>query len=161
MLALRFNTSALDEMFNLTGELDQVFGNNGNGMPRRSAWTPSVEVQETEDFVSMAVELPGVNAEDVALSVENGLLTIAGEKKPAHQHEKGTTALRYSERWYGRFERTFSLPAGIDAGRIDASFDAGILTIRLHKSEQAKARRIAIAVGSGTATDARITSGQK
>jgi HSP20 family protein len=160
MLALRFNTSALDEMFNLAGDLDKVFDSNRNSLQRHTAWTPLVEVQETDDAVSMAVELPGVNAEDVTLSVQNGLLTIAGEKKPANWQGREDGALRYSERWYGRFERSFSLPAGVEAGKIDASYDAGILTIRLHKSEQAKARRIPITAGAGR-QDAQITSGAK
>ena len=160
MLALRFNTSALDEMFNLTGGFDKLISNDGSGLQRHSAWTPSVEVQETEDSVSMAVELPGVNPEDVTLSLQNGVLMIAGEKKPAGRHTNG--ALRYSERWYGRFERSFTLPAAIEAERIDASYEAGILTIRLHKSEQAKARRIPITFGtSAAARDAQITAGGK
>ena len=145
MLALRFNTSALDEMFNLANDFDTQLTSH-DSTARRSAWTPVVEVHETEDMVSMAVELPGVNPQDVRLSLQNGLLTLTGEKKPAAN--KGNGAIRYSERWYGRFERTFALPSGVDAGRIDASYDAGILSIRLHKSEQAKPRQIQISVGA-------------
>ena len=151
MLALRFNTTALDEMFDLANEFESVVTGTGGTSQRRSAWTPAVEVHETEDLVSMAVELPGVNPQDVKLSVQDGLLTITGEKHPTVRE------VRYSERWYGRFERTFSLPAGVDPTRIDASYDSGILTIRLHKSEQAKPRQIQISVGS----QAQLGVGQK
>ena len=156
MLALRFNTSALDEMFDLANEFESVVTGTPSNPQRRSAWTPVVEVHETEDLVSMAVELPGVNPQDVKLSVQDGLLTISGEKHPTIR-EGQSSAVRYSERWYGRFERTFSLPTGIDPNRIDASYDSGILTIRLHKSEQAKPRQIQISVGS----QAQIGAGQK
>ena len=104
----------------------------------------------------MAVELPGVDPRNVNLSVKDGLLTITGEKQPAIGQD-GKSTVRYSERWYGRFERTFALPRGIDPTRIEASYDAGILTIRLQKSEQAKPRQIEIAVGSPT----QIGTGQK
>jgi HSP20 family protein len=155
MLALRFNTNALDEMFNLANEFESAM-TGAPGATRRSAWTPAVEVRETEDQVSMAVELPGIDPSNVNLSVKDGVLTISGEQQPPVDQE-GKSTVRYSERWYGRFERSFTLPSGVEPGRIDASYDAGILTIRLHKSEQAKPRQIQIAVGS----QAQIGAGQK
>src|SRR5437868_279030 len=109
MLALRFNTSALDEMFNLANEFESTLSGSTTTQ-RGSGWTPAVEVHETEDLVTMAVELPGVNPQDVKLSVQNGLLAITGEKHPTIR-EGERSAVRYSERWYGRFERTFSLPS--------------------------------------------------
>ena len=158
MLALRFNTSALDEMFNLVNDFETPPDGNSNGTQRRNSWTPAVEVHETGDLVSMAVELPGVNPRDVQVFLQNGQLIIVGRKNPAIQDGQG--AVRYSERWYGQFERTFAVPAGIEPNRIDASYDSGILTIRLHKSEQAKPRSIPITVGTGSPTT-EITSGQK
>ena len=80
MLALRFNTNVLNEMYNLAGELDNVWGSDGNGGARRAGWAPAVDVHETEDLVTLAVELPGVNPQQVNLTVQNGVLTIAGEK---------------------------------------------------------------------------------
>jgi len=68
--------------------------------------------------------------------------------------------VRYNERWYGRFERTFTLPTGIEPGKVEASYDAGILTIRLHRSEQARARQIPITLGAASQAG-RISSGQK
>jgi len=156
MLALRFNTTALDEMFNLANDFESAFSGSTEAGQRRSAWTPAVEIHETEELVSMAVELPGVDPRNVNLSVKDGLLTITGEKQPAIGQD-GKSTVRYSERWYGRFERTFALPRGIDPTRIEASYDAGILTVRLQKSEQAKPRQIEIAVGSPT----QIGTGQK
>ena len=160
MLALRFNTSALDDMFSLERDLNAALGQTGSTLQRRSSWTPAVEVHETEDQIRMAVELPGVNPQDVSVTVQNGVLTLAGQKKPvlgqAEAEDKG--AVHYSERWYGQFERTFTLPIAIDASRIDASYDAGILTIRLHKSEQARPRQIQISVGANAS---QIGAGQK
>jgi HSP20 family protein len=89
-------------------------------------------------------ELPGVKPEDVRISLEGSTLTLQGEKHKEEEHEDDKV-YRF-ERTYGMFERSFTLPATIDANQIVAKFDAGLLTIQLPKVEAAKPRQIAVTV---------------
>lgn len=107
---------------------------------------PSVEVRETDEDVRITAELPGLNEKDVDITVENGVLTIRGEKTSEHEdRDRG-----WSERYYGRFERAVALPDGADDTQGEASFRDGVLTVRMPKSQQAvRGRRIPIST-SGT-----------
>ena len=109
-------------------------------------WSPPVDVVEDKDAVQIAAELPGINPEDVKISVENNLLTIRGEKRQSSE-EKTQHAHRY-ERYYGVFERTFAVPSTVDAEHIKATYDLGVLTVRLPKLERAKPRQIEVKVES-------------
>jgi HSP20 family protein len=90
------------------------------------------------------VELPGVNKEEVKLSMEKGTLTISGERKSDFSKENGE--LYHSERFYGRFQRTINLPESLDANQVKASYKDGVLTVTLPKSEEAKPKQIDIAL---------------
>lgn len=107
-------------------------------------WMPPVDVLEERDTIRLVAELPGVKPEDVNISLENNVLTLEGEKHKEEEREDGK-AYRY-ERTYGTFERSFTLPATIDANKIDAKFDSGLLTILLPKVEAAKPRQIAVKI---------------
>jgi HSP20 family protein len=109
-----------------------------------SSWTPAVDITEHDDEYSVKVELPGVNKDDVKLTLENNILTIRGEKK----QEKETKKENYHriERCYGSFQRSFTLPNAIKSERIDASFKDGILTVILPKAEEAKPKQIEVKV---------------
>jgi len=96
---------------------------------------PSVEVNETDREVKVTAEMPGMGEKDVDLSLDNGMLTIRGEKK-AEQNERG-----YSERWYGRFERRIPVPASIDEEHCRADFRDGLLTVTLPKREGEEHRK--------------------
>ncbi|HET7710218.1 MAG TPA: Hsp20/alpha crystallin family protein [Sphingomicrobium sp.] len=109
-----------------------TFGASGNGM--MSSW-PSIEVKEDESHITVTAEVPGMNEKDVELLLDDGMLTIRGEKKGAND-DRG-----YSERWYGRFERRIPLPASVDEEHCRADFREGLLTIRLPKSREAESRR--------------------
>ena len=128
--------------------LDETFGalpwSDENGTIT-SAWLPPVDIFEDHDGLKMVAELPGVRPEDVKLSIENGVLTIRGEKKQVAE-EESERVHRY-ERSYGAFERTFTLPTTVDADRIEARYENGLLTVRLPKVEKAKPREIAVTVG--------------
>lgn len=102
---------------------------------------PRLEVKESDDEVTITAELPGLNEKDVELTVHDGVLTLRGENKSEHQDkERG-----WSERYYGRFERSIALPDGADEGRCEANFRDGVLTIRMPRSQEAaRARRIPI-----------------
>ena len=104
------------------------------------AW-PSVEVGETDNEVRITAEVPGLTDKDIELLVEDGVLTLRGEKKSeTEDKDRG-----YSERFYGRFERRIALPTGVDHKAAKADFNEGVLTITLPKTEEAeRGRRIPI-----------------
>jgi HSP20 family protein len=134
----------------LNSMLDEAF----NGWPFSpsagtitSAWVPACDIFEDRDGLKIVAELPGVRPDDVKLSLENNMLTIRGEKK--QQAEERTERVHRYERTYGTFERTFALPNTVDAEKIEAHYDAGLLTIQLPKAERARPREIQVKVGAG------------
>ncbi|MES1994687.1 Hsp20/alpha crystallin family protein [Sphingomonas sp. Ant H11] len=112
---------------------------------RTPAW-PSVEVTETEKDVRIAAELPGLEEKDVEVLIEDGVLTLRGEKR-SHTED---AARQFSERTYGRFERRIGLGFDVEEEKVAADFKNGVLTVTLPKSEraQSKAKRIAINGGA-------------
>ncbi len=106
------------------------------------SWMPAVDVLEESDTVRIAAELPGVKPEDVKISLENGVLTICGQKHQVAE-EKTERVHRY-ERTYGSFERSFRVPESVDADKIRAGFENGVLTVTLPKVERAKPRQIPV-----------------
>ena len=128
----------------LNALLDEAFTGwpVGNGVAT-SAWLPSVDVFEDKESLKIVAELPGLKPEDVKITLENSTLTLRGEKKQVAE-EKTERVHRY-ERSYGSFERSFSLPNTVDADKVAASFENGVLTITLPKAEKAKPREIAVA----------------
>jgi HSP20 family protein len=109
-----------------------------------SAWLPAVDVFEEKDTVKIMAELPGVKADEVKISLENGVLTIRGEKKQTA--EEHTERVHRYERCYGVFERSFTVPTTIDADHIKATYEDGVLTLTLPKIERAKPRQISVEV---------------
>lgn len=105
---------------------------------------PPADLKETDGGYRLSVELPGLDKEDVELSVRDGALIISGHK--AEEKDEGGASYRMSERRYGRFERSFPLPQDIDREKIGASFRNGLLTIELPKSEAARARHSKIEI---------------
>ena len=114
----------------------------GNGVST-SAWLPSVDVFEDKESLKIVAELPGLKPEDVKITLENSTLTLRGEKKQVAE-EKTERVHRY-ERSYGSFERSFALPNTVDAEKVAAAFENGVLTVTLPKAEKAKPREIAVA----------------
>ena len=109
-----------------------------------SSWVPVCDIFEDKDGIRIVAEIPGVNPEDVKLSLENNTLTIRGEKKQATE-EKAEHVHRY-ERSYGVFERSFSLPTTVDPEKVEANYSNGLLTISLPKVERARPREIQVTV---------------
>jgi len=108
-------------------------------------WVPSVDVSETVGEYQIKAEIPDVKKEDVKVTLEDGVLTIQGERK----QEKEVKGKRYHrvERSYGRFARSFTLPDVIDEEKVKAEFKDGILHLALPKSEKAKPKAIEVTVG--------------
>ena len=126
----------------LSRMMDEALGGGWNGGTLASAWTPTVDVFEDKENLKIVMELPGVTPEDVKISIENQVLTIQGEKKQVAE-ESSERWHRY-ERSYGSFERMFTLPSTVDAERIQAKVEHGLLTVTLPKAERARPRQIEI-----------------
>ena len=124
---------------------DDVFSGVGGGVPmlagRGLGW-PSVELVETDDGLRVSAELPGLDEKDVELLIDDGVLTLRGEKRAeVTDKERG-----YTERSYGRFERVIALPFAVEEDKADATFKNGVLSVTLPRAAQVpeQARRIAI-----------------
>ena len=112
-----------------------------------ASWVPAVDVFEEQDNIRITAEIPGVQPDDINISLEGNLLTIRGTK---HQEaEEKTERVHRYERVYGAFERSFTLPASVEPKDIKAGYDNGVLTVTLPKSERAKPRQIEVEVGNG------------
>jgi HSP20 family protein len=111
-------------------------------LPALGAWAPSVDITETKDAVVVKAELPGVEQKDIAVSLQEGILTIKGEKN----EEKEQKDARYHrvERAYGAFARAVRLPAAVDASKVTATFKDGVVTITLPKTLAATGTTIPI-----------------
>ena len=111
--------------------------------PREWSWLPAVDVYETDDHaLVVSAELPGVDREDVSVALENGVLTIAGERKIDTEIDRDRWYR--SERAYGTFRRSFTVPRTVDAGAVTAEHKDGTLRVRLALKEEAKPQRITI-----------------
>ncbi len=120
---------------------DDFFGSSPMGSENGTA-VPALDVTEDENAVTVTAELPGMDRKDVDLSVEDGVLTLRGEKKLAKE-AKGRN-YHHVERQYGSFRRSVMLPDTVDAAQSKADYKDGVLTVTISKSEDAKPRRIQI-----------------
>ena len=133
------------DVSSLNDEVERVFRHvfgNGDTTPA-GAFSPSLDVEEDADAFTLHVELPGVVAADVELSLEENVLTIAGER-PFYA-DRDPQTFRRIERRVGRFHRAVRLPDRVDGDRVTATYRDGVLTVQVPKAEEAKPRRIAIA----------------
>jgi HSP20 family protein len=133
-----------------TQEFDRLFSslfeNRGREVQR---WVPAMDLVEADDHFVLKADLPGLAEDDVAIEVQDNVLTISGSRETEHERkEKGWYRL---ERSYGSFSRSLTLPEGVDAERVEANFDRGVLEVRIPKPEERKPRRISIG-GNGHKT---------
>jgi len=133
-------------IFDLERNIDSLFrgGVADDSSMFASGWSPAVDIAEHENEYLVKVELPGVNKDDVKITLQEDVLTIRGEKK----QEKETKGSNYHrvERSYGSFERSFSLPSTVKGENVDASYKDGILTVTMPKAEEAKPKQIDVKV---------------
>ena len=117
------------------------------GRSHQQRWVPAMDLVEADDHFLLRADLPGMSEEDVSIELRDNALTISGERKAEHeQSERGWVRV---ERQYGAFSRSLALPEGIDPDAVTASFDKGVLEVRIPKPEQRKPRRISISTGGG------------
>jgi HSP20 family protein len=130
-----------------TREVDRLFDAffGGEGESRR--WVPAMDVWEDGDHFVLKADLPGVSEDDVSIEVQDGTLTVSGERKHEERTE-GAGWYRY-ERSSGTFSRSLTLPEGVNADGIEAESAAGVLTVRIPKPEERKPRRVEIKAANG------------
>lgn len=109
-------------------------------------WTPPVDIVENENELVLTADVPGIKMEDIDIKLEDGTLTISGSRK--FESEKKEGGYHRIERAYGQFQRAFSLPESVDAEKVTAAYDNGVLRVTLPKKEIAKPRSIKVSVGS-------------
>ena len=138
------------ELEEMSDRLNRMFARpavrtNGKETMIVADWIPTVDISETDGEYQIKAEIPDVRKEDVKVSLEDGVLTIQGERKQ-EKEEKGKKYHRI-ERSYGSFVRSFSLPDVIDEEKVKAEFKDGVLNLHLPKSEKAKPKAIEVKVG--------------
>jgi HSP20 family protein len=135
-------------MMAMGDEMNRLFNDlfRGGDVGERSwwagNWTPAVDLYETAEALVLKAELPGFSKEDVHIELKDNTLTLKGERK--REFDVKEEQFHRVERAYGAFQRSFALPALVDADKAEATFKDGVLELRLPKTEEAKAKRIAI-----------------
>ena len=142
------NWAGFGRLANLHDELDRLFESPLSELTRTShllsGWNPALDVYyEKVSFVVKDV-LPGMKKEDIEVSLHDGSLSISGERKAESKHED--SEVYRTERFFGRFQRTVTLPATVAADKVKAAYNDGILTITLPKTEEAKPRKIDVSI---------------
>ena len=144
--------SAQDEMAQMSPRLAHALGlharQQGNDRAMTTAWAPALDISERKDAYLVTVEVPGVEPEDLDITMEDGLLTIKGERQ--FTSESSEQQFHRVERRYGAFRRSITLPAQVQADHIEATFDNGVLQIVVPKAEEAKPKRIQVRPGRTT-----------
>jgi HSP20 family protein len=139
--------SEMNRLFNTV--FDQPSGGAGNsGALRR--WMPPMDLVETADHFVLRADLPGLSEDDVKIELEDNTLTVSGERKA--EHESRDEGYYRVERAFGSFSRSLTLPKGVDPEAVAASFDRGVLEVRIPKPEERKPRRIEIGAEGGRKT---------
>lgn len=128
-----------EEAFN---DMLRPYAAEGENVSSRT-WIPRVDIRESVDGLTLLVDLPGLLKDDVNITLENSVLTIAGERK-FDGDEKDNQSYHRLERPYGAFSRSFTLAPTVQADKVEASFDNGVLKVHLPKQEEAKPRLISI-----------------
>jgi HSP20 family protein len=136
-----------DELSGLRNRMDRLMARIGTENDEAlfaAKWTPAADVVETKDAIVIKVELPGMTEKDLAIEIENGVLTLQGER--LLEKETDEKGYRRIERAYGSFVRSFTLPPNVDGEKIVATFANGLLELEIPKKEEAKPRTIKVDV---------------
>jgi HSP20 family protein len=134
------------DLLAIQDEMNQVFGRalgrTEPGETQVRAWAPALDIAERNDAYVVNVEVPGIKPEQLEITLEDGVLTISGERR----FEEETKEAQYHrvERSYGAFRRSITLPTRVMADAIDASFEDGVLQVVVPKAEEAKPKRIEV-----------------
>lgn len=132
----------------LRDEIDRLFESPLSELTRTSqllsGWTPALDVYEDKDNFVVKAELPGLKKEDIEVSLHDGSLSISGERKTESKREEGE--VYRAERFFGRFQRTVTVPTAVAVDKVKAAYNDGVLTITLPKTEEAKPKKIDVSI---------------
>lgn len=147
------------ELSSIQGEINRLFNSffdtpvsAGDSSGRR--WLPAMDLVEADDHYVLRADLPGLSEGDVKIEVEDNVLTVSGERKA--EHEQRGEGYHRLERAYGSFARSLTLPEGVDPETVQASFERGVLEVRIPKPAERQPRRVAINVGGADGKPATI-----
>lgn len=144
-----WSLSPFEQMSSLRDEINRLFEAPFGEMARPgeffNGWAPALDLREDKDNLVATVELPGMRKEDIQISVQNGVLSISGER--TRSGEGNEAGVYRTERSYGRFQRTVTLPKPVEVAKVKAAYKDGLLTITLPKTEEAKPKQISVNVG--------------
>lgn len=139
-------SAALDRLANMRAEMDRAFestvGSFSQSRAPLSRWNPALDVYQDKDQFTVVVELPGLKKEEIEISLHDDTLAISGERK----REESSEQEFLTERLYGKFQRSLTLPTAVDADKVKASYKNGLLQVVLPKAEEAKPKQIEVAL---------------
>ena len=139
---------ALGDLSPFRTDMDRLWnrfmGETSPGGAFTAEWLPSVDISETQNDFVVKAELPGMDAEDVNVSISGDILTIKGEKNK--EEEEKDEHYHYMERYYGSFQRSFQLPSGVQGDNVEASFEKGVLKVTLPKVAEAQKKEVKVKV---------------
>lgn len=147
------------ELTALQNEVNRLMGRFGTEPVERQSWIPSIDVVETKEGIKFQAELAGMRPEDIHLEVEDNVLIISGERR--FEHEVEEDKYYRIERRYGSFSRSIALPQGVLSENIEANYENGVLEVLVPKAEEAKPKRIDVAVKSAPKTVESTSSESK
>ena len=139
------------ELRTMQNDMNRLFGTffdsttPGNGAAPARRWIPAIDIVENTDEFVLKADLPGLSEGDVNVELDDNVLKISGERKSEHEQRKD--GFYRVERAFGRFSRSLTLPEGVSADSIQATFDNGVLEVHIQKPEQRKPQKVAISVG--------------
>lgn len=134
------------DMLNLRADMDRLFNSFFGGFPedREGLWAPLIDIEEDNENIMVRAELPGMNKDEIKVTVRDNMLVISGERKQEKEVKEKT--YHRIERSYGQFSRTITLPAAVNADKIKASYKDGVLSITLPKPEVMKPKQIDVEI---------------
>ena len=140
------------EYVSLQDRVNRLFRESQGGEGREeslasSSFAPPVDVYEDEHHITLKLEVPGIDEKDIDIRIENNTLTVQGERK--FEKEEKEENYRRVESRYGSFTRTFTLPTTVDSEKVEASYDKGVLKVKLAKKAEAKPKQIKVNVNVG------------
>ncbi len=145
MNLIRYNNPELGSpLGTFTDQINRLFGLTNRPAESFGDWSPALDAFEDKDKYTVSIEVPGLKKDDLNVTVHDGVLTISGERKTEKDVKEGT--VHRTERYYGKFSRSVSLPAAVRADKVSAAYKDGVLTVEVPKAEEAKPKTIEVKV---------------
>jgi HSP20 family protein len=141
--------SPFRHLSNLRDEIDRLFDSPLNALTSNSqqflsGWLPAIDLHENKDQLVLRAELPGMKREDIEVSLHGDVLTVSGERK--EEKDFKDSEVYRSERFLGKFQRSFTLPCDVDGAKVKADYREGVLTVSLPKAEESRPKQIEVKV---------------